>query len=119
MKYMLLIYSDESSFSSLSAQEQADTMAAFRRFTDALGKSGVVLSANRLASISAATTLRADGNDIQVVDGPFSETKEQLGGYYLIEAPDLDAALKWARDCPGVQRGCVEVGPIMETPASK
>lgn len=118
MKYMLLIYDDEAFFPKLSPKEQGELMGAFQSFTQALVKSGAYVSGHRLSPVSTATTLRAKGKDIDVIDGPFAETKEQLGGYYLIEVGDLDAAIKWARQCPGARYGAVEVRPVMENPAA-
>jgi hypothetical protein len=118
MKYMLLIYGDEAFYPRQTPKEQTETMAAFRIFTEALAKSGALLSSNRLSPVSTATTLRTAAKDIQVIDGPFAETREQLGGYYLIEVPDLDAAIKWARQCPGARLGSVEVRPVMEMSAT-
>jgi hypothetical protein len=114
MKYMLLIYGDETRFSRMAAKEQGEAIAAFQAYTHALSSSGALLSRDRLQPVAAATTVRASGGDFQMMDGPFAETKEQLGGYYLIEAADLDAALKWAKQCPGVKYGAVEVRPVQE-----
>jgi hypothetical protein len=72
----------------------------------------VLVAGDRLRPVSMTTTVRTEGGKTQVLDGPYAETKEQLGGYYLIEAPDLDAALSWAKRCPGVMYGSVEVRPI-------
>ena len=71
-----------------------------------------MVSGDRLRPSSAATTVRSTNGKTQVLDGPYAETKEQLGGYYVIEAPDLDAALSWAQRCPGATHGVVEVRPI-------
>jgi len=116
MKYMLLIYDQETLFPNLSAREQGELMAAFGSFTEALQKSGAFVAGNRLSPVATATTVRKGAKDMQVADGPFAETKEQLGGFYMIEAPDLDAALKWAKQCPGTWYGAVEVRPVMENP---
>src|SRR5471032_2478983 len=97
----------------MTQTEQEKGMAAFRAYTEALTKAGVMVGKNRLQPISAATTVRAaaDGRP-QVLDGPYADTKEQLGGYYLIDVPDLDAALSWAARCPGASTGSMEVRPI-------
>jgi hypothetical protein len=92
-------------------------MAAYTAYTEALQKAAVLRSVNRLAPASAATTLRIENGKTQVLDGPFADTKEQLGGYYLIEVPDLDAALAWAARCPGAAHGVVEVRPLWDEPA--
>src|SRR3974377_2292954 len=107
MKYMLLIYDEERVFPTLPEKERAEWMGAFRNYTENLMKSGAFLIGHQLSPTSTATTLRKGAKDMQVLDGPFAETKEQLGGFYLIEAPDLDAAIKWARQCPGAQFGAV------------
>jgi hypothetical protein len=86
--------------------------AAYMDYTEAMRKAGVLVGSNRLRPTSEATTVRAPGGRKSVLDGPFAETKEQLGGYYLIEVPDLDAALSWAVRCPGAQHGAIEVRPI-------
>ena len=108
MQYMLLIYSEEGNFAKMSQEEIGALMGAYGAYTAEITGAGVVVSSNRLQSIANATTVRGQ----EIHDGPFAETKEQLGGYYLIEAPDLDAALEWAKKCPGSARGCVEVRPI-------
>lgn len=114
MKYMLLLYADESGFARLSEKEQGEMMGAYHAYTQALTNAGALISSNRLQLVRTATTVRAANKVFQVMDGPFAEAKEQLGGYYLIEAADLDAALKWAKQCPGAQHGTVEVRPIWE-----
>ncbi len=116
MNYMLLIYDQESFFDTLPEKQMGELMTAFGSFTEALKKSGAFVAGHRLSPISTATTVRKGTKDMQVADGPFAETKEQLGGFYMIEAPDLDAALKWAKQCPGAWYGAVEVRPVMENP---
>jgi hypothetical protein len=113
---MLLIYDQESFFDTLPEKQLGELLSAFGSFTEALKKSGVHIASERLSPISTATTVRRNAKDMQVADGPFAETKEQLGGFYMIEAPDLDAALKWAKQCPGAWYGAVEVRPVMENP---
>ena len=123
MQYILLIYSDES-----RAPEPPDTregwdayMAPWARYGAALAESGAMQGANALQATSTSTTVTATGGSGPVfTDGPFAETKEQLGGYYLLECKDMDEALGWAAKCPGAQHGRVEVRPIMDlnpTPA--
>ena len=87
-------------------------LAAYTAYCEAMVDAGVMKGGNRLRPTSATTTVRAEGGKTQVLDGPYAETKEQLGGYYLIDVPDLDAALKWAERCPGATHGAVEVRPI-------
>ena len=118
MKYMLLIYDQESAFDKLPEKEVGELMTAFGNFTESLKKSGIYIAGHRLSPVATATTVRRHTKDMQVADGPFAETKEQLGGFYLVEAPDLDAALKWAKQCPGAWYGAVEVRPVMENPSA-
>jgi len=116
MRYMLLIYGGEASEETMTQEEGVKMMGAFRAFTEALVAAGVMVTADRLQPVANATTLRSSGGAMQLHDGPFAETKEQLGGYYLIEAPDLDAALEWAKKCPGALYGAVEVRPVFAMP---
>ena len=119
MQYTLLIYGDEAGWPKLTAEQQDAAMAAFGAYRSALQDAGVFVATNRLEPTDAATTLRAPGGKIEVIDGPFAETKEQLGGYYLIEAPDGEAALRWASRCPGVMFGAsIEVRPVMPVPVT-
>jgi hypothetical protein len=87
-------------------------VAAYQAYTEALKNAGVYKGSNRLQPTAAATTVRLADGKPQVLDGPYIDSKEQLGGYYLIEAPDLDAAISWAARCPGASHGTVEVRPI-------
>jgi hypothetical protein len=112
MQYLLLIYGNEAAMMSASEGDSQAMLAAYGAYTEAMVKAGVKVGANRLRPTSAATTVRSPGGKTQVLDGPYAETKEQLGGYYLIEAPDLDAALSWAERCPGAGVGAIEVRPI-------
>ena len=112
MQYLLLLYSNEAGWSNMTQAEQEQGMAAYRAYTEALKKAGVYKGSNRLQSVSSATTIRLEDGKTQVLDGPYIETKEQLGGYYLIEVPDLDAAISWASRCPGASHGTIEVRPI-------
>jgi hypothetical protein len=112
MQYMLLIYSNEKQMQSRSKPEIEATMAAYTAYGEALRKAGVMVGGNRLRPSEAATTVRAGNGKTQVLNGPYAETKEQLGGYFMIEAADLDAAISWAARCPGASHGTVEVRPI-------
>ena len=109
MKYMLLIYQNEAA---MTAADRRPYMAAYGAYTEALKKAGVVVGGDRLEGSSAATTVRVANGKTQVLNGPYAETKEQLGGYYLIDVPDLDAALTWAARCPGAAHGAIEVRPL-------
>jgi hypothetical protein len=112
MQYLLMLYANEAGWSNMTQAEQEQGMAAYQAYTEALKKSGVYKGSNRLAPVSTATTVRLDDGKQQVLDGPYVETKEQLGGYYLIDVPDLDAAISWAARCPGAGHGTIEVRPI-------
>jgi hypothetical protein len=116
MQYMLLIYSEEGALAAMTQARIQAVMGAFQAFTGALVAAGAMVSGDRLQPTASATTVRASGGEVQIHDGPFGETKEQLGGYYVIEAPDLDAALAWAKQCPAIQYGSVEVRPVFEMP---
>jgi hypothetical protein len=112
MQYLLMIYSNEAGWNNLTPAEQERAMAAYQAFGEALTKAEVYKGSNRLRPISSATTVRVADGKTQVLDGPYADTKEQLGGYYLIDVPDLDAAISWAARCPGASHGIVEVRPI-------
>lgn len=112
MQYLLTLYADESGWSAMTPEQQQQGVAAYGAYTEALKKAGVLAGSNRLRPSATATTLRTTNGKTQVLDGPFAESKEQLGGYYLIDVPDLDAAMTWAGRCPGVQHGVVEVRAI-------
>ena len=112
MQYLLMIYSKEGAWEKMSPAEQQQGLAAYNAFTEALKKSGALTGSNRLRGASTATTVRVANGKPQVQDGPYADTKEQLGGYYLIDVADLDAALAWAGRCPGASHGIVEVRPV-------
>lgn len=112
MEYMLLIHSDPKGWESLTETQRAQGMAAYMAFTDALRQAGVVRGSNRLRNADMSTTVKVRDGKTEVLNGPFVETREQLGGYYLIDVPDLDAALVWAARCPGASHGTVEVRPV-------
>ncbi|TMH24624.1 MAG: YciI family protein [Betaproteobacteria bacterium] len=112
MEYVLLIYGNESAMLNAPKDATAQTIAAYRAYTEALKKAGVHRASNRLRPTSDATTVRAPGGKQSVLNGPFAETKEQLAGFYLIDVPDLDAALTWAKRCPGAAQGSIEVRPV-------
>jgi hypothetical protein len=114
MRYMLLIHSDERVYPKMSQKEMADLIAAYGRFSEEAEKAGVRLDSARLRPTSDATTVRVRDGKTLTIDGPFAETKEQFGGYYLIEAKDLDDAVQWAAKIPSAQYGSVEVRPVWE-----
>jgi hypothetical protein len=112
MQYLLMLYVNEGGWTKLSKAEQEQGVAAYRAYTEALTKAGALAGANRLQPSTAATTVRMANGKSQVLDGPYADSKEQLGGYYLIDVADLDAALAWAARCPAASHGAVEVRPI-------
>jgi hypothetical protein len=112
MQYLLLIYGNEVAMEAVTEANSGKMLAAYGAYSEAMVKAGVMVGGNRLRPTSTATTVRAPGGKTQVLDGPYAETKEQLGGYYLIDVPDLDAALSWAERCPGAATGTIEVRPI-------
>ena len=114
MQYLFMLYSDDSQWNKMSPEQQQQGAAAYFAYTKALQEAGVFLGSNRLRPAATATKVKAIDGKTQVLDGPFVDTKEQLGGYYLIEAPDLDAALAWAGRCPGAHHGTVEVRAIWD-----
>ncbi len=114
MQYLLLLYSEEGAWNSLPPKVQEEGLAAYAAYGEALRKAGALVNANRLRdSVDATRVTVADGKT-KVQDGPYADTKEQLGGYYLIEAKDLDEAIQWAARCPGASHGTVEVRPVWE-----
>jgi hypothetical protein len=114
MQYLLMLYIDESGWPKLTKDEQERGVAAYTAYTEALKAAGVFKGTSRLGPTSAATTVRMANGKAQVLDGPYADTKEQLAGYYLIEVPDLDAALSWAARCPTTGHGIVEVRPLWQ-----
>src|SRR5271166_6255046 len=117
MQYILMLYTEEGGWLKLTRAEQEQGMAAYNAFTEALKKAGVFIGSNRLQSMSNATTVRVANGKSQVLNGPYADSKEQLGGYYVIDVPDLDAALSWAARCPAASHGIVEVRPLWTAPA--
>jgi hypothetical protein len=112
MEYMLMLYVEEGGWTKLTKAQQEQGMAAYMAYTDELAKSGVLRGNKRLGPSSAATTVRIANGKSQVLDGPYAESKEQLGGYYLIEVPDRDTAISWAARCPTAGHGVVEVRAV-------
>jgi hypothetical protein len=117
MQYLLMLYVSEAAWTKLTPAEQGQGVAAYRAYTEALTKAGVLTGSNRLQSSSAATTVRIANGKPQVLDGPYADSKEQVGGYYLIDVADLDAAISWAARCPAAGHGVVEVRPVWVAPA--
>jgi hypothetical protein len=113
MKYLCLIYDDEKRMATMSKDEGDAFMGEYFAFTEGIKKSGHYLAGNALKPVSTATTIRNRGGKLSTTDGPFAETKEQLGGYYLIEAKDADEAIAIAARIPGARHGSVEVRPVV------
>ncbi|MFI4975231.1 MAG: YciI family protein [Caulobacterales bacterium] len=112
MQYILTLYVDEAGWPRLTATEQEQGMAAYAAFTQALQTSGALKASGRLQPSSTATTVRMANGKPQVLDGPFADSKEQFGGYFIIDVADLDAAISWASRCPAAGHGVVEVRPL-------
>jgi hypothetical protein len=112
MRYLLLLHVDESGWPSLTPAEQSGAMAAYSEFGQALSTTGALVASGRLTSSAAATSIRTVGGKPVLMDGPFAETKEQVAGFYLIEAASRDAALDWAQQCPAATYGTVEVREV-------
>jgi len=112
MQYLLMIYSEEMAMQNRSDAETGQLLAAYGAYTEAVTKAGILVGSNRLRPVATATTVRVANDKTQVLNGPYAETREQLGGYYLIDVTDLDAALSWAARCPAASHGTVEVRPI-------
>jgi len=113
MQYMLLIYGDQNGWETLSEAERGEMMQAYGSFSQELRDSGSLVAGDALDSPQTATTVRVKHDETLTTDGPFAETKEQLGGYYLVEAGSLDEAIEWAAKIPAARYGSVEVRPIV------
>lgn len=112
MKYMLLIHDSEKVWSTLSQDEQQQIMADYRRFSEEIKATGQYLAGSQLQPTSAATSVRVRNGKRVVTDGPFAETREQLGGYYLVDAKDLDEAIGLAERLPSARLGTIEIRPL-------
>jgi hypothetical protein len=112
MQYMLLIHTDETPFATMSPEVQAKMSEPYAAYNRALEQAGALVAGERLAPSKMATTVKVRNEKTQVLDGPFADTKEQMAGFYIIEAADLDGALKWAARCPGAAHGTIEVRAI-------
>jgi len=112
MQYLLMLYSEEAGWSRLTPAEREEWMAAYHAFNAALTRAGVLKGVNRLQPSSTARTVRVAEGKTRTRNGPSADSMEQLGGYYVIEVPDLDAALSWAALCPATRHGVVEIRPL-------
>jgi hypothetical protein len=113
MRYLCLIYGDEKAPEIPGVSDWDAMMKTHTAFSEEAGPAGVLLGGEALQPTSTATTIREKGDEQVITDGPFAETKEQLGGYYILQADSLDEALKWAAKIPH-PGGCIEVRPIIE-----
>ncbi len=113
MQYMLLIYSDPTEWEKWSADDRGRIMQEYGTFTQELQASGKMLAGDALQGTSTATSVRVRNDETLTTDGPFAETKEVLGGYYLVDVDTIDEALEWAAKLPGSKYGTVEVRPVV------
>lgn len=114
MKYLCLIYEDQTQWERMPEAEAGQIFGEYHAFTEDIRQSGKLLGGEALQPTNTATTVRVRNGKVTTTDGPFAETKEQLGGYYLIEASDLNDAIQVASRIPGARMGAVEVRPVME-----
>lgn len=109
MKYVLMTYLKEATWSAQKPEQRAQGAAAYKAYVEALTKAGALVGTQGLSAPSQATTVRIANGKTQVMDGPYADTKEQLGGIFTIDVADLDAAISWAARCPAAADGIVEV----------
>lgn len=114
MRYMLLIYGNEAQGAAQSQEEMQAEMVAYDTYTKKVQASGALLAGEALTPTGSATTVRIRDGKALTTDGPFAETKEQLGGFYLVKCKDLDEAIEWASQIPGAKKGSIEVRPVVE-----
>jgi hypothetical protein len=114
MKYLCLIYDDEKLWQKFSKEVQDQYMGEYMAFSESVEKSGQLVGSYQLQPVHTATTVRSRNGKVSTTDGPFAETKEQLGGYYLIEAKDLNDAIQVASRIPSAKIGSIEVRPVVE-----
>jgi len=114
MRYLCLIYEDEQQWAAMPAAESEATMGEYFTFTEGLRTSGRYLAGEALQPTHTATTVRIRGGKLSTTDGPFAETKEQLGGFYLVEARDLNEAIQIASRIPAARTGSIEVRPVVD-----
>ncbi|MBK8901830.1 MAG: YciI family protein [Anaerolineaceae bacterium] len=114
MQYLLMIYTNEQEEAQRTPEAQEAVMAEYFAFTKDVREAGIMLAGEALHPTTAATTVRVRNGQISSTDGPFAETKEQLGGYYLLNCENLDEAIQWAAKIPGAREGSIEIRPIWE-----
>jgi hypothetical protein len=115
MRYCLLMHYQEASEIGLTEEDMAPAMAAFQAYARDLDKAGVLVTTQVLEPSAATTTVTARNGSPEIQDGPFADTKERLGGIFVIDVPDLDAALDWAKRNPAAQWGSIEIRPVART----
>ena len=113
MKYMLNIYSDVSLWDDVTPEDMAAELKAYGAFDEAVERHGAFVAGEGLEGPETATTVRVRNGERLVTDGPFAETKEQLGGFYVLDCKDLDEAIEWAAKIPGAQEGTIEIRPVI------
>ena len=118
MQYLLTIYADESRWAEATPESGQQLMAAYEAFGREASAAGVLRGGEGLQPTWTATTVRVRDGETLLTDGPFAETREQLGGYYLLDCADLDEAIRWAAKIPDAANGCVEVRPVMDYEAA-
>ena len=114
MKYLLMIYTSEQQDAQRTPEKQEANMGAYFAFTNEVREAGVMLGGEALQPTTTATTVRVRHGQTASTDGPFAETKEQLGGYYMLDCDNLDEAIKWAAKIPGAKDGSIEIRPVWE-----
>jgi len=112
MQYLLMLHSEEAGWDRMTDEQKQQGYAAYMAYGEALKKAGALLGSNRLRPSANSTTVKVENGKPKVLDGPYVDSKEQIGGYYLIDVADLDAAISWAARCPGAGHGTVEVRPV-------
>ena len=114
MRYILLIYGNDNPNPAPTQEQMNAEMNAYNTFTQEISERGVLLSGDALQPTTTATTVRVRDSKVLTTDGPFAETKEQLGGFYMVQCNNLDEAIEWAAKIPGAQHGSIEIRPVME-----
>lgn len=110
MRYTFFLYSEEANWAKMTPEQQQGALAAFGGYVEALKQAGALVATDWLKPTATATTITLRGGR-QIQDGPYADTKEQLGGFFVVDVPDLDAAIAWAERCPAAQFGYVEIRP--------
>lgn len=115
MRYMLLIHGNEKLMNAATPTDETGMSPDYAAYNEAMAKAGIMLGGERLRPTATAASVRIVDGKTEVLDGPYAETKEQFGGYYMIDVPDMEQAVAWAARCPAARHGTVEVRPIWPT----